>query len=188
MRSKGSHSGGSGSSGSNLYGVTLAPKRLTLYLSIIIVLLLSCHVGLTIYHYQIEELPWLPWRQLFDVDEENNLPTWFSGFLLSIVAVCVWLCARRKRSDRDSWQVHWYALAIGFLLLSVDEIAGLHETVNSPYRHELGHSWWNSDCWNRTVFRPVSAQASIQYRNAVSCVGCSLCRWCGGDGIGRGSD
>ena len=131
MRSKGPHSRGSGSSGSNLYGVTLAPKRLIFYLSVIIVLLLSCHVGLTIYHYQIEELPWLPWRQLFYVDEENNLPTWFSGFLLSIVAACVWLCARRKRSDRDSWQVHWYALAFGFLLLSLDEIAGLHETINS---------------------------------------------------------
>ncbi len=115
---KGPHSGGSGLSGPNLYGVTLAPKRLILCLSVIIVLLLSCHVGLTIYHYQIEELPWLPWRQLFDVDEENNLPTWFSGFLLSIVAACVWLCARRKRSDRDSWQVtgmHWLSASCCFL-------------------------------------------------------------------------
>jgi hypothetical protein len=46
---------------------------------------------LNVYHYQIEEVSWLPWRQLFDVDEENNLPTWFSGALLALAAGCLWL-------------------------------------------------------------------------------------------------
>jgi len=74
---------------------------------------------------------WLPWRQLFDVDEENNLPTWFSGALLAVAAGCVWLCARQKREKQDRWVVHWYILAFGFLLLSLDEVAGLHESLNS---------------------------------------------------------
>ena len=113
------------------YSFSLFPDRLVRSLSAIAIILVTCHVGLTLYHYQVESLPWLPWRQLFDVDEENNLPTWFSGFLLSVVAACGWICAQRKRSDRDRWQVHWHILAGGFLLLSLDEVAGIHETINS---------------------------------------------------------
>jgi len=113
------------------YDVALVPRRVVLSLSVITLMLLLCHVGLTLYHYEFDELPWLPSRQLFDVDEENNLPIWFSGFLLSIVAACSWLCARRKRDDKDSCMVHWYALAIGFLFPSLDEVSGIHETINS---------------------------------------------------------
>jgi len=85
----------------------------------------------TVYHYRVEEVSWIPWRQLFDLDEENNLPTWFSGFLLTVTSAAVWICAYRKRLGMDPWWMQWYMLAAGFLLLSVDEIAGLHETVKT---------------------------------------------------------
>ncbi len=31
----------------------------------------------------------------------------------------------------DLWFRHWYVLAVGFLLMSVDEIAGVHESINT---------------------------------------------------------
>jgi len=99
-------------------------------LLIVAVILLICHGALTIYHYRVEELPWLL-RQIFDVDEEQTLPTWFSAFLLFIASAFLWLCARGKRSGADPWAVYWYILAVGFLLMSVDEVAGIHETINS---------------------------------------------------------
>ena len=113
------------------YGFSISQRFLVILLSILALALLLCHAALTIYHYQVSELPWLPWRQLFDVDEENNLPTWFSEFLLLTTAVLLWLCADKKRRDKDPSVDHWYTLTIGFLLLAMDEIAGFHETINS---------------------------------------------------------
>ena len=113
------------------YGISLPVGRLVLLLSVGALLLLGCHVGLTIYHYQVEELPWLPWRQLFDVDEENNLPTWFSEFILLVATFLLWLCARKQRSEKAPMTDHWYGLTLGFLLLALDEVAGIHETINS---------------------------------------------------------
>jgi hypothetical protein len=97
---------------------------------IVALALLACHAALAIYHYRVEELNWLL-RQLFDVDQENNLPTWFSTFLLLVASALLWLCARRKRAAGERWSGHWRALAVGFLLMSVDEVAGVHESINS---------------------------------------------------------
>ena len=113
------------------YDVRVSPRFLVTMLAVLAFALLFCHAALTIYHYQIEELSWLPWRQLFDVDEENNLPTWFSEFLLLTATVLLWLCAGKKRRDDDPSVDHWYVLTIGFLLLAIDEVAGIHETINS---------------------------------------------------------
>jgi hypothetical protein len=94
-------------------------------------MLLLVHAVLTVYHYQVAEIEWIPWRQLFDVDAENNLPTWFSGLLLGVTAFWVWLQADAKRAGADRWALHWRVLAIVFFVMSLDEVAGLHETVNT---------------------------------------------------------
>lgn len=100
------------------------------YLGILLVLsvvLVLIHLGLYFYHYQVEELPWLL-RQLFDLDEENNIPTWYSSFLLANNAFFLLVFSSQKELDR---RIYWKLLAIGFLLLSLDEVAGMHETVNT---------------------------------------------------------
>ena len=112
------------------YEASFSPRGLPSLLFVVAFVLLACHATLSIIHYEVVELPWLL-RQLFDLDEENNLPTWYSGFLLLVASVFLWLCARSKRADGDPWFGQWYALATGFLLLSIDEVAGLHETINS---------------------------------------------------------
>jgi hypothetical protein len=85
------------------------------------------HCGLYYYHYEVEEVPWLI-RQLFDLDEENNLPTWFSSFLLLNNALVLYLLTHARASE---YRKHWMALSAGFLILSVDEVAGLHESLNT---------------------------------------------------------
>lgn len=95
-----------------------------LVLSIVLVLI---HLGLYLYHYQVEELPWLL-RQLFDLDEENNIPTWYSSFLLANNAFFLFVFSCQESLNR---RMYWKLLAIGFLILSLDEVAGMHETVNT---------------------------------------------------------
>jgi hypothetical protein len=97
---------------------------LLLLISLSFVLL---HTLLFSYHYYVNELPFLV-RQLFDLDEENNLPTWWSSFLLLNVAFFVLVSALTKH---DKFRPYWFAIAIGFLVLAIDEVAGLHETFNA---------------------------------------------------------
>ncbi|ALO45064.1 hypothetical protein [Pseudohongiella spirulinae] len=92
-------------------------------------MLLLIHVWLTIHHYQVNDIPWVI-RQLFDVDEENNIPTWFSSANLLLAAGLTLVLAADKWQSHDRWRVHWMLLGWGFLLLSLDEMAGLHESVN----------------------------------------------------------
>ncbi len=97
---------------------------------------LAIHVLLQVWHFRWEELPWLL-RQLFDVDVEQNLPTWYSAAALLLASALLLLLAGQKRSERDPWFLHWYGLSLGFALLSLDEVAGLHETLNSI----VDYSW-----------------------------------------------
>jgi len=98
--------------------------------------LLGMHVILSFVHYQMHELPWMV-RQIFDVDEEDSFPTWYSAIALFITSAVLWINARAHRQSGSSLRLHWYGLALGFLFLSVDEIAGMHETLNG----EIEISW-----------------------------------------------
>jgi len=98
--------------------------------------LISMHLGLTYYNHQINETEWLL-HQLFELDEENNLPTWFSSFLLLNNAFFLWVISDSKNPvvvtelGTDPHRNQWRILAIGFLVLAIDEVAGLHETFHT---------------------------------------------------------
>ena len=112
------------------YSVVLSASALPRALLIGAIALLVCHAALSYYHFEVEEISWLL-IQLFDVDQENNLPTWYSEFLLLTACALLWAGAQQKRADGDPWFRHWYVLAAGFLGLAIDEIAGIHESINS---------------------------------------------------------
>lgn len=99
-------------------------------------LLVLIHVCLTIFHYQVSELPWL-YRELFDVDEEESVPTWFSSMILLLTSVTLMLLYSVKRRMRDAHRLGWLGLAAGFFVMSIDEIAGFHEAINSV----TSYSW-----------------------------------------------
>ncbi len=118
-----------GSTEASRFDVEISVRRLPLLLVGVAVVLMSCHLGLAYYHYRVAELPW-SLVQLFDVDQENNLPTWYSGFILLVAVALLWLCARKKRLDGDRWFRWWYLLTAGFLVMAIDEVASLHEVIN----------------------------------------------------------
>jgi hypothetical protein len=105
----------------------LSVRRYILTLLVTTLLLIAIHLGLHYCNYKIQEVPWLL-LQLFDLDEENNIPTWFSSFLLLNNAFVLYLVSR---SENVTWKRSWMFLAAGFLLLSLDEVAGIHETLHS---------------------------------------------------------
>ena len=118
------------------YQLDLSTGNLVRYLSFIVIGLLAVHSLLQVWHYQWQEVPW-PLRQLFDVDEEDSVPTWYSASALLLASVLLFLMSQRKRADRDPWVRYWYGLSLAFAALSLDEIAGFHETLNDM----VNYSW-----------------------------------------------
>ena len=118
------------------YQLDLSTGCLVRYLTILVIGLLTVHSSLQIWHYEWHEVPW-PLRQLFDVDEEDSIPTWYSASALLLASVLLFLISQRKRADRDPWVRYWYGLSLAFAALSLDEIAGFHETLNDM----VDYSW-----------------------------------------------
>ncbi|MDX2377352.1 hypothetical protein M4I32_11135 [Microbacterium sp. LRZ72] len=72
----------------------------------------------------------------FDMDAEVSIPTWYSTVLLALIGVAL-LAAGRLR-DAGRGRLPWYALGAGFLYLSLDEGAALHESLMYATRNALG--------------------------------------------------
>ena len=65
----------------------------------------------------------------FDLDQENNLPTYFSSINLLLAAVLLSIVALVNADSGSPDTRYWWGLAVGFLLMSVDEAASLHEML-----------------------------------------------------------
>lgn len=72
--------------------------------------------------------------QLFDVDREQNAPTFFATVLLLLAAAVLAVIARAERRARRPYHRHWTVLAVLFTGLSFDEFVGLHEQLIDPIR------------------------------------------------------
>jgi hypothetical protein len=83
---------------------------------------------------------WKAVMRLFDVNSEANVPSWFSSLLLGGCALAAGLLAalQRRAGGRDAG--HWVGLAAVLLLLSLDEVAALHERLRGPAAAVLGNA------------------------------------------------
>ncbi len=76
--------------------------------------------------------------RLFDTAEEANVTSWFSSELLFIVAILVLLISRVKVRQSDTYSRYWSILTGIFFLLSLDEVASLHEMTINFLRNAFG--------------------------------------------------
>ena len=70
--------------------------------------------------------------QLFDLDSENNVPTWYSALLWAMAGGLALASARRELGRDAIVRWSWTLLGGVFLLLSLDEGASLHERILDP--------------------------------------------------------
>ncbi|MBZ8178940.1 hypothetical protein [Oscillatoria salina] len=85
--------------------------------------------------------------KLFDLDAENNLPTWYSSLTLLICSVLLGIVAFVKKRDRDRYTRHWMGLSLIFFLLSIDEAASIHELSMDTLRSGLNASGFLYFTW-----------------------------------------
>jgi hypothetical protein len=68
---------------------------------------------------------------MFNLDQEQGFGTWFSTMILIFASLLTLFQARNFSSTSGRMHIYWWLLGIGFILLSLDEVVGLHETVNT---------------------------------------------------------
>ena len=69
--------------------------------------------------------------RIFKLDDEQNVPTYFSTLILVTASALLALIATLKRRRSERFAAHWTALSAMFLYLSMDELIGLHEMVGA---------------------------------------------------------
>ncbi len=107
--------------------IAIVTRTYSYFLLFITLCLITIHCVLNYYNHEVEEVNWLIF-QLVDLDEENNIPTWFSGYLLLNNALVMYIFSKME-SNKNHF--YWMLLSLGFLILSLDEVAGIHESIHT---------------------------------------------------------
>ncbi len=74
---------------------------------------------------------------LFDMDDEGNIPAWFSASLFLLCAVSLQFIALYQKSQHAPYVKHWQGLCWIFIFLSMDEASQIHEKTIKPLRNLL---------------------------------------------------
>jgi len=75
----------------------------------------------------------------FDVDVEQNIPTFFSMLLLFFATLLLLVITLLERKRSAPHVIQWAILAFTFFYMTIDEITSFHEILASPIRMLLGN-------------------------------------------------
>lgn len=110
--------------------LNINPKklRLQLIISVIVLALLSVAVQISKYLFNYRS----QWTNIFNLDRELNIPTWYTAFMLAGCGILLKLIATVKNRQGDKYFRHWKGLSLIFFLFSIDEILSVHEALIIP--------------------------------------------------------
>lgn len=73
----------------------------------------------------------------FYLDNENNIPTYFSSvFLLTAALLLIYISLHKLKAD-NQFKYYWLLLGFVFLMLSMDEFMSVHELMIEPIQELL---------------------------------------------------
>ena len=76
---------------------------------------------------------------LFDVDQEQNIPTFFSVLLILFIVLLLGTIAVLAQKERGPHVAKWAILAFGFMAMAFDEAFQFHEQLVLPLQSLLGN-------------------------------------------------
>lgn len=111
-------------------------KKITIVLSSIATGLVSIALFLQVWlHLGYNNIPNLV-QTLFSLDQENNVPAYFSSIILLISAgLLLLIFYSRLKNKQALYTWHWGFLATVFIFLSFDEMFSFHERLIYPIRN-----------------------------------------------------
>lgn len=107
--------------------MTLSTRRVLFVLLAITAVFALINGLLGLNQYLTGEADWGLLHNLFDLNLEATIPTWFATVVLFCSSLALAAIARTKWRVRDAFRYYWWALSLIFLYLSVDEAAQIHE-------------------------------------------------------------
>ena len=108
---------------------------------------------------------------LFNLDNESNVPTYFSAMMLFAASFLFYWASRYEISTGSKFSRHWTLLSFIFLLLSVDEAASIHEKFIGPLRESFDLSGPLYFSWVLVGFAVVIIFAIYYYRFVLNLPG-----------------
>lgn len=112
--------------------LSINPVRTGKFLLVPLVALTAIHATTMVLWFN-DLLPADQWWHiaLFDLDEEESFGTWYSALILLIAGQLCLIQSWLEREGAERSTGSWLFFAIGFHILSIDEVVGLHEYVNT---------------------------------------------------------
>ena len=75
---------------------------------------------------------------LFNVSQEQNIPTLFSVLLLITCSILLSLTLYLQHKQKAGLNMYWATLAIGFAFMAIDEFTELHENIGLLFKPLIG--------------------------------------------------
>lgn len=91
---------------------------------------------------------------LFSVNAEQTIPTWYATILLLASAVLLAVITAVKRQTHDPYARYWAGLSLIFVYLSLDEGAAIHELFSTPLETTFNTTGYLAFAW-LIVFVPL---------------------------------
>lgn len=95
------------------------------FIFVIMLLLVAAHICMLILKFGFDHPSVYGLSSLFNLDAELNIPAWFSGIILFIASVLLYVIYKISSGIKPMY--YWLFLSIIFLYLSFDEMASFHE-------------------------------------------------------------
>jgi hypothetical protein len=124
----------------NVSWVLSVPSPKTIFLALLCIvgcLTLASLVG-QVSKYVLGHDVLLGFVNLFNLNNEMNVPAWYSSSTLLLYSILLGLIANHKMREGDGYFRHWVGLALIFVFLSLDEAISIHERLIAPMHLLLG--------------------------------------------------
>ena len=118
--------------------IYIHPKKVGSVLVTIISFLLFMSLASQLYKYLLFNGHDRYLIDLFFLDGENNIPTWYASVSLLFCSMLTGLHYLSEMESDTPYKKHWLGLSIIFLLLASDEMLQFHEQINTPLRELIG--------------------------------------------------
>lgn len=109
--------------------IKINPTKILKILLLIIIFLILASTAVQISKYLFSHSNVFGLYRLFSLDDEGNVPTWYSSITLFVCSLLLAIIAYSKKKEKDLYLLHWSLLSIIFIFLSIDESACIHELV-----------------------------------------------------------
>jgi hypothetical protein len=85
--------------------------------------------------------------RVFNVDQEANIPTWFTGGVALYLAMTAAMIASVVKSQGKNHSWGWRGISLMGIYISLDELSGIHELAINPIRETWDVGPWLYQSW-----------------------------------------